>query len=72
MQYTLLRANTVAGSAAVGARCAGRCVLHVNGASHWICSEGKEHIDEEKTVLNTKRSRVWDLRTGFYLFGSAC
>lgn len=50
IQYTFLSANTVAGSAAVGARCAGRCVPHVNGASHRIYREGEEHIIEEMTV----------------------
>lgn len=71
IQYTFLTANAVAGSAAVAARCAGRCVLHVNGASRSICSEGEEQINEEMTVLNRKRTCVWDLKTVLYWFGSA-
>lgn len=51
-QHTFFSANTVVGSAAVGARCAGRCVPHVNGASQMIYREGKEHIIEEVTVGN--------------------
>lgn len=65
IQNTFLRANTVIGSAAVGARCAGRCVPHVNGASHWICREGKEHISEEMAALNRKKTCVWDLKNWF-------
>lgn len=72
IQYTVLSANTVAGSAAVGARCAGRCVPHVNGASHRICREGEEHINEEMTVLNRKGTCVQDLKTVLCLLGKAC
>lgn len=59
IQYTFLSADAVPGSAAVGARCAGRCVPHVNGASHWICRQVREHINEEVKVENS----VWDRNT---------
>lgn len=60
LQYALLRANTVTGSAAVGPRCAGWCVPHVNVASHRICIKVDECINEE--VTDRARTHVGDLK----------